>query len=77
MSVFEGKVVNGRIEVPDLDLPEGTQVVVILERDGEPVIKVSAEELAEVEAAIAEADLGGGTPAEEFLHELRARRARV
>ena len=32
------------------------------------------EEAAEIDAAIAEADLGGGVPADEVLRELRARR---
>ena len=31
----------------------------------------TAEELAEVDAAIEEADLGGGMPADEFIRELR------
>lgn len=36
--------------------------------------ELTPEEAAEIEAAIAEADLGGGMPAEEVLRELRARR---
>jgi hypothetical protein len=37
-------------------------------------IELTPEEAAEIDAAIAEADLGGGIPAEEVLRELRARR---
>ncbi|MDP9195134.1 MAG: hypothetical protein M3P06_25840 [Acidobacteriota bacterium] len=36
--------------------------------------QLSSEEQAEIDAAIAEADLGGGVPAEEVLRELRTRR---
>lgn len=38
--------------------------------------ELTSEEQAEIEAAIAEADLGGGVPAEEVLRELRARTRR-
>lgn len=37
-------------------------------------IELTPEETAEIEAAIAEADLGGGVPADEVLRELRALR---
>ena len=37
-------------------------------------VELSADEAAEIEEAIAEADLGGGVPAEQVLRELRARR---
>lgn len=38
--------------------------------------ELTPEEKAEIEAAIAEADLGGGVAAEEVLRELRARTGR-
>ena len=38
--------------------------------------ELTPEEQAEIEAAIAEADLGGGIPAEEVLRELRLRTSR-
>jgi predicted transcriptional regulator len=38
--------------------------------------ELTPEEQAELDAAIAEADLGGGIPAEEVLRELRVRTRR-
>jgi predicted transcriptional regulator len=39
-------------------------------------VELTSAEKAEVEAAVAEADRGGGVPAEEVLRELRARARR-
>ena len=66
-----GKVVNGRIEVEDVELPEGLEVAVYYTGD-EPEVQLTAEEMAELDAAIAEADRGEGIPAEQVLAELRA-----
>lgn len=71
MTIVTGKVVNGRIEVEDVELPEGTEVAVCYSGD-EPEVHLTANELAELDAAIAEADRGEGIPAEEVLRELRA-----
>ena len=71
MTIVHGRVVNGRIEVDDVELPEGAEVAVYYS-GGEPEVQLTAEELAELEAAIAEADRGEGIPAEEVLRELRA-----
>jgi hypothetical protein len=72
MTIFPGKVVNGRIEVENLDLPEGAEVSVYVPADDE--VTLTPGELAELDAAIEEADRGGGVPAEEVLRELRALR---
>ena len=71
MTIVTGKVVNGRIEVEDVELPEGLEVAVYYSGD-EPEVHLTPEELAELDAAIAEADRGGGIPAEQVLRELRA-----
>ena len=71
MTIVTGKVVNGRIEVEDVELPEGLEVAVYYTGD-EPEVQLTAEEMAELDAAIAEADRGEGIPAEQVLAELRA-----
>ena len=72
MTIVTGKVVNGRIEVQDVELPEGTEVTVYYS-GGEPEIHLTPEQLAELDEAIAEADRGELIPAEDVLRELRAR----
>lgn len=72
MTIVTGRVVNGRIEVEDVELPEGMEVSVYY-ADDDAEVQLTGEELAELDAAIAEADRGEGIPAEEVLRELRAR----
>lgn len=72
MTIVTGKVVNGRIEVEDVELPEGLEVAVYYTGD-EPEVQLTADEMAELDAAIAEADRGEELiPAEEVMRELRA-----
>ena len=70
MTIVTGKVVNGRIEVEDVELPEGMEVSVYYSGD-EPGVQLTAEQMAELDEAIAEADRGEGIPAEHVLAELR------
>jgi hypothetical protein len=75
MTIYPGRVVNGRVEVEvddPAELPEGAEVSVFLREEEEYI--PTPEEAAELEAAIEEADLGGGMPADEFLREMRAMR---
>lgn len=72
MTIVTGKVVNGRIEVEGVELPEGESVTVYY-TGGEPEIHLTAEQLAELDEAIHEADRGELIPAEDVLRELRAR----
>ena len=67
MTIVTGKVVNGRIEVQDVEL------VTVYYSGGEPEIHLTPEQLAELDEAIAEADRGELIPAEDVLRELRAR----
>jgi hypothetical protein len=71
MTIVTGKVVNGRIEVEDVELPEGMEVAVYYSGD-EPEVQLTAEQMAELDASIAEADRGELVPGEEVLRELRA-----
>ena len=57
MRVVTGTVVSGRVVLDDAGFVDGTHVVVV-SCDKEDKISLSAEELAELEAGIAEADRG-------------------
>jgi predicted transcriptional regulator len=70
MKVVTGTVVKGTIVVDDPELTDGTDVF-ILTREREDEVQLSAEELAELEAGIAEADRGDMIPGEEFFARLR------
>jgi hypothetical protein len=70
MTVFSGRVVNGVIVIDDGPLPEGAEVTVLVENDGE-TFDVTPEEEAMLLASIAQADRGEFVSAEEVLTELR------
>jgi predicted transcriptional regulator len=70
MKVVTGTVVKGTIVVDDPELTDGTDVF-ILTREREDEVQLSAEELAELEAGIAEADRGDMIPGDEFFARLR------
>lgn len=70
MKVATGTVVQGKVVADGLSLADGT-IVYIVSRDDRERVALSAEELAELEAGIAEADRGELIPGDEFLDELR------
>jgi len=70
MKVSTGTVVKGTIIVDDPAFKDGTDVF-ILTREREDEVHLSAEELAELEAGIAEADRGDMIPGDEFFARLR------
>ena len=74
MSVFSAKVKGGVIVADDVELPEGATVTVTVD-DGDTskdhYAELTAEEAAELEAAIAAADRGEGVPWETVRDELR------
>ena len=72
MKVARGKVVKGSIIVDDPEIKDGTDVF-ILTREREEEVELSSEELAELEAGIAEADRGDMIPGEELFARLRRR----
>lgn len=70
MQITTGKVVNGQIVVDDDEpLPEGAEVVITITDEDEE--QLTAEQLAELEASIAEADRGELIPLDEVLRDLR------
>ena len=69
--VIAGKVVNGRIEIDDVELPEGAEVTVYIEED---LVELTPEEEAEINAALDEEERGEFITGEEMLRRLRERR---
>ena len=70
MQVTTGTVVSGKIILNDLTIAEGAAVYV-LTQDAYEVPSLSQEELADVEAGIAEVDRGETIPGAEFFNQLR------
>ena len=70
MKVATGTVVKGTIIVDDPEFKDGTDVF-ILTREPEEAVHLFPEELAELEAGIAEADQGEMIPGDEFFARLR------
>ena len=70
MKIATGTVVDRKIVVDDPALKDGTDVF-ILTRESEDDVRLSPEELAELEAGIAEADRGEMIPGQEFFARLR------
>jgi hypothetical protein len=74
MTIVPGRVIGGRVEVEDYELPEGADVsVVIPARQDEEYIPTD-EEAAEIEAGFDELDRGESVPLEEVMREVRALR---
>lgn len=71
MRVATGTVVSGKVVLDDAAIADGTDVYVLTRDvdDGAPAL--SPEELADLEAGIAEADQGDMISGEEFLERLR------
>lgn len=75
MTIVPGKVVNGRIElvdIEDLQLPEGAEVSVYYDPEGAEYIP-TPEEAAELEESLAQIERGEWVDGDEFLAELRRR----
>ena len=70
MRITTGAVVSGKVILDDPSLIDGTDVLVVTrERDDE--IRLSPDELAELEAGIAEADRGDTITGDELFARLR------
>jgi len=69
MQLATGTVVAGKLVVEGLDLPDG-ETVVVLTRDSEDTVQLSATEEAELLEAIAEAYRGETISAEELFARL-------
>ena len=70
MRVATGTVVAGQVVLDDAEFIDGTHVVVV-SRDREDEVCLSADELAELEAGIAEADRGETISGDELFARLR------
>lgn len=71
MRVTTGTVVAGKVVLDDPSLTDGTDVLVG-SREPEQTVRLSPEELAELEAGIAEADRGESISGDEFFERLRS-----
>jgi len=70
MHLATGTVVDGKVVVEGLALPEGATVTV-LTRDIEPAVKLSPDEEAELLQALDEADVEEGISADELFARLQ------
>ena len=70
MQVATGKVVNGKVVVEGLSLPDGT-VVTVFANDAEATVRLSPTEEAALSSALDEADREEGISAEELFERLR------
>jgi len=70
MKIATGTVIKGTIIVDDPEFKDGTDVF-ILTREREEEVHLSPEELAELEAGIAEAEQGEMISGDEFFVRLR------
>ncbi len=70
MRIAIGKVISGKVVLDGSVIADGTNVYV-LTRDAAEVPALSADELAELEAGIAEADLGDMISGDDFFKHLR------
>jgi len=70
MQVATGKVIDGKVVVDGIVLPEGT-VVTVFAKDSEAVVRLSPSLQSELEEALGEADREEGVSAETLLESLR------
>ena len=70
MRVATGIVVSGHIVLDESEFIDGTRVVVV-SQDGDEEVCLSPDELAELEAGIAEADRGETISGDELFARLR------
>lgn len=70
MQVASGTVVDGKVVVEGLSLPEGT-VVTVIARGDEAAVRLPPQQEAELLEALDEADLEEGISAEELFARLR------
>ena len=70
MQIASGVIVDGKVVVEGLTLPNGT-VVTVLARGDEAAVRLSADEEAELLEALDEADREEGIGAEELFARLR------
>ncbi len=73
--IVRARVRNGRLTVDEAtDLPEGTEVALVVVADSNDWDDLTDEQIAELQASMAQADAGDVTPAAEVLADLRRAR---
>jgi hypothetical protein len=75
MKVITGTVVNGKIDLPENALRDGSQVAVLAADPDEP-IRLSTDEARELQAAVDALRRGEFVSGSDLLAELRSRAAR-
>lgn len=73
MKIITGKVVDGKVELPPGEVPEGAPVAVVAIDDSEPVV-LTAEQAREIELALEEIARGEFVDGDELLARIKARR---
>lgn len=71
MKIFTGRGVNGRIEVPPDEFPDGTEVAV-LPAESQETFTLTPEELAELQESMEQIRRGEFIDGDEFLKQLRS-----
>lgn len=71
MKILSAKVVDGRLDIPEGMLEEGSIVTVLVQGPAE-TLELSEEQKQELSAAIAEANRGEGVDGWQFLERLRS-----
>lgn len=71
MKMFSAKVVDGRLDVPDGALPEGTTVTVLVPDEDDAGFKLSESEENELLEAIAACERGEFVDGWQLLRELK------
>ncbi|HVT44337.1 MAG TPA: hypothetical protein VMT00_08100 [Thermoanaerobaculia bacterium] len=71
MKILSAKVVDGRLDIPEGMLEEGSTVTVVVREPAE-ALKLSEKQRQELSAAIDEANRGEGVDGWQFLEELRS-----
>lgn len=72
MQLVTGTVVEGKVVLSGVTLPEGA-LVTVLAQDAQPTVKLTAHLRAELEDALAEADREEGISADELFAKLKQR----
>jgi hypothetical protein len=72
MRVASGRIIDGRVELDDVELPEGASVTVLL-TEAEETFEVDEETERMLLESIAQCERGQTVPFEKVLKELRSR----
>lgn len=71
MRLAHGTVISGKVVLDEPSLPDGADVYVLSRESDEQPVRLSPDELAELEAGLAEADRGETISGEQFFKQLK------